>query len=366
MKKVAINAWFADQPATGSGQYTVRLLDALRAIAPDWEFRSISPRRDSRRSPLLGDDVYKVWFEQSEFPRLARRLHADVAHVPYWGGPLRCACPVVVTIHDLIPLLLPEYRGNWRVRAYIRLVSASARRAAVVLTDSEASRRDILQHLRLPDERVRTVYLAADEAYHPQPPEAVEAVRHGLNLPPRYALYFGGFDVRKNLSAAMSAFALASSNAPDLSLVVAGRLPERDTPFAPDPRRLAEEAGVANQAVFTGWVDEADKPALYSGAEAMLFPSRYEGFGLPPLEAMACGTPVIGSRAASLPEIVGDGGLLYEPDDAAGMGEGLAALLSNPSMRAARAEKALAQAGKFSWARVADETLRAYESAMGR
>lgn len=364
--KVAINAWFADQPATGSGQYTVRLLGALRAHAPDSEFVVVHPAHGSLARTLLGGNLHKVAFEQATFPHIAKRMRANVAHVPYWGGPMRCNCPVVVTIHDLIPLLLPEYRGGVRVQAYMRLVSASARRAAVVLTDSDASRRDILQHLRLPEEKVRTVYLAADEAYRPQPPGVVESLRWRLSLPRRYVLYFGGFDVRKNLRAVVQAFARAGSSAPDVSLFIAGRLPERDTAFTPDPRRLADEAGIAGRTVFTGWTDESDKPALYSGAEAVLFPSRYEGFGLPLLEAMACGTPVIVSRAASLPEIVGAGGLLYDPDDASGMGEGLAALLTNPSMRAALAEKALAQSRTFSWQRAAEATFRAYEYAIGR
>ncbi len=363
--KVAINAWFAGQPATGSGQYTMRLLPALRACAPDWEFVPVPPSRGPL-ARLLGENLFKVGFEQREFPRAARKLRADVAHVPYWGGPMRCAVPVVVTIHDLIPLVLPEYRGDWRVRMYMRLVAASAHRAAVVLTDSEASRRDILEHLRLNPDRVRTVYLAADEAYRPQPPDAVEAVRQRLGLPTRYVLYFGGFDVRKNLRAVFAAFACVAPRVPDVSLVVAGRLPQRDTPFTPDPRRLAREAGVADRTVFANWVDEADKPALYAGAEAFLFPSRYEGFGLPPLEAMACGTPVIASRAASLAEIVGDGGLLYDPDDADGMADGLLAVLTDAATRAALAEKARAQARTFSWARTAEETLRAYEFAMGR
>ncbi len=363
--RLAINAWFADQPATGSGQYTMRLLPALRACAPDWEFVPVPP--SSRPlARLLGENLYKVWFEQREFPHAVERRRADVAHVPYWGGPMRCAAPVVVTIHDLIPLVLPEYRGDWRVQMYMRLVAASARRAAVVLTDSEASRRDILERLRLDPDRVRTVYLAADAAYRPQPPDAVEAVRQRLGLPPRYVLYFGGFDARKNLRAVFAAFARVAARMPDVSLVVAGRLPRRDTPFTPDPRRLAREAGVADRTLFADWVDEADKPALYAGAEALLFPSRYEGFGLPPLEAMACGTPVIASRVASLPEIVGEGGLLCDPDDAAGMADGLLALLTDAATRAALAERALAQARKFSWARTAEETLRAYEVAIGR
>lgn len=363
--RIAINTWFADQPATGSGQYTMRLLPALRACAPGWEFMPVPPSRGALARPL-GENLYKVWFEQWEFPRAAQRLRADVAHVPYWGGPMRCAAPVVVTIHDLIPLVLPEYRGDARVRMYMRLVAASARRAAVVLTDSEASRRDILAYLGLHPTCVRTVYLAADEAYRPQPPDAVDAVRRRLGLPPRYVLYFGGFDVRKNLRAAFAAFARAAARVSDVALVVAGRLPQQDTPFTPDPRRLAREAGVSDRTIFANWVDEADKPALYAGADAFLFPSRYEGFGLPPLEAMACGTPVIGSGAASLREIIGDGGLLYDPDDMAGMADGLEFVLTDATAHAALAEKALSQARQFSWARTAQETLRAYEIALGR
>lgn len=362
--RVVINAWFSEQTATGSGQYTRRLLDNLRAIAPAVQFLAQQPDRDTFAYRLLGENLYKVWFEQVALPRLARQAGADVVHVPYWGGPMRCPCPVVTTVHDLIPLLLSEYRGDWRVRAYLRLVSATIKRASLVLTDSEASRRDIVQYLALPPEKVGVVYLAAGEEYAPQPPEAVDALRQRLALPPRYLLYFGGFDQRKNMPAVMAAFAGVAAQEPDAMLVVAGRLPGKKSEFAPDPRRLAEEAGVRGRTHFTGWVDEVDKPALYSGAEAMLFPSRYEGFGLPPLEAMACGTPVVASNAASLPEIVGDGGLLHAPDDVGGMTESLLALWRRPEFRLEIAAKARTQAGRFSWKRAAEETLGAYRRAI--
>jgi len=358
--RVAINAWFAEQPATGSGQYTRRLLRHLPAVAPESEFLPQRPDSSTFAHRLLGENLYKVWFEQVTFSRLARRAGADVAHVPYWGGPMRGPCPVVTTVHDLIPLLLPEYRGDWRVRAYVRLVSATIRQASVVLTDSEASRCDIVQHLALPPETVRVVYLAAGEEYVPQPPVEVEALRQRLALPPRYLLYFGGFDHRKNLPAVMAAFAGVAAQEPDAVLVVAGQTPKRDSEFAPDPRHLAEEAGVRGRTHFIGWVTEADKPALYSGAEAMVFPSRYEGFGLPPLEAMACGTPVVASSAGSLPEIVGDGGLLHAPDDVGGMTESLLALWRQPEFRRGLAAKARVQAARFSWENTAAETLQAY------
>ncbi len=362
--RVAVNGWFAEQPATGSGQYTRRLLHHLRAIAPGWRFLPQHPDRSAFMARLLGENLYKVWFEQVAFPTQARRVGADVAHVPYWGGPMRCPCPVVTTVHDLIPLLMPQYHGDWRVRAYLRLVSATVRQSHVIVTDSEASRNDIVQHLALPPEKVRVVYLAADEEYVPQAPEAVEEIRRRLNLPARYVLYFGGFDYRKNLPAVMQAFARVAAQESDVRLVVAGRLPERDSEFAPDPRRLAEESGVREWTHFTGWIDEADKPALYSGADAMLFPSRYEGFGLPPLESMACGTPVVASNAGSLPEIVGEGGLLHPPDDLPGMADSLLALWRQQDFRNALGEKALAQAARFSWKRAAQETLQVYQEAL--
>ncbi|HID89280.1 MAG TPA: glycosyltransferase family 1 protein, partial [Anaerolineae bacterium] len=147
-------------------------------------------------------------------------------------------------------------------------------------------------------------------------------------------------------------------------LVVAGRLPERDTPFAPDPRRQARSLGLRSEWVrFIGWVAEEDKPALYRGAVAFLFPSRYEGFGLPPLEALACGTPVVGSDAASLPEVVGDAGVLVDPDDAEGMAGAVIQLAEDPAFHAELRRRALAQAAHFSWERTAHATLEAYRAA---
>jgi glycosyltransferase involved in cell wall biosynthesis len=145
-------------------------------------------------------------------------------------------------------------------------------------------------------------------------------------------------------------------------LVVAGRLPERDTPFAPDPRRLAREQGIDERFVrFTGFVDEGDEPALYRGATSFIFPSRYEGFGLPPLEALACGTPVVGSAVSSIPEIVGDAGVLLPLYDVAGMANALIQLATDADFRAELSRRALIQAAHFSWLRAARETLAAYQ-----
>jgi glycosyltransferase involved in cell wall biosynthesis len=387
--RIAVNAWFWDSPTTGSGQYTRRLAEHLAAVAPDLEIVLVAPggRRFQVSSfkfqvsgypqpeawnlkPETGSvtNLTKVWFEQIAFPRACAHLGADVAHVPYWAPPIRPTVPTVVTIHDLIPLLLREYRGGPLVRLYTALVGTAARSAALVLTDSEASRRDIVAHLAVPSERVRVVYLAADERYTPEPFPLPGGSRRGVHdLPERYVLYLGGFDVRKNVVTALRTYRRAGPAIGEgCPLVIAGRLPEQDTPFAPDPRRLAREQGIDERFVrFIGFVDEADKPALYRGAVALIFPSRYEGFGLPPLEALACGTPVVGSDATSIPEVVGDAGVLLPPDDAEGMAGALIRLATDDGFRAELSRRALAQAARFSWERTARETLVAYRDVVG-
>jgi glycosyltransferase involved in cell wall biosynthesis len=291
-----------------------------------------------------------------------------VIHVPYWASPLFPPAPTVVTVHDLIPLLLPAYGGGVVGRLYTRLVALSARRAARVLTDSQASRQDIVRYLKLDPGRVQTVYLAAHDRYQPlSDPQELTRVGHKYDLSPRYLLYLGGFDVRKNVINILRAWArLAhSSTSPpsEARLVVAGQLPSQDSTFAPDPRRAARELGVAEQVQFTGWVDEEDKPALYSGAVAFLFPSHYEGFGLPPLEAMSCGTPAIVSGRGSLPEVVGEAGLCVDPDDVDALAWAVRQILEDAALRERLSQAALTQAASFCWGRTAQETLAAYLAA---
>jgi glycosyltransferase involved in cell wall biosynthesis len=234
-----------------------------------------------------------------------------------------------------------------------------------VITDSEASRQDIIAHLGLPAERVRVIYLAADARYTPTPvPEDIQ-IRARYSLPDRYVLYLGGFDVRKNVTTVLSTYRrVGPVIGKEYPLVIAGRLPERDTPFTPDPRRLAREQDIDESFVhFTGFVDEEDKPALYRGAVAFIFPSRYEGFGLPPLEALACGTPVVGSDVSSIPEVVGDAGVLLPPDDAEGMAGALIQLVTDDRFHAELGRRAPAQATRFSWKRAARKVLAAYRDA---
>ncbi len=356
--KLAINASFLHRPDTGSGQYLIHLIDELRKPEHGIDVQLIQSPSDS--------NVEKLKFEQISFPSAARAAHADLAHVPYFGSALFPRVPTVVTIHDLIPMVLPLYRGSLKVRAYTRLVSLAARRARAVIADSEASKRDIVRLLGLDEARVYVIYLAADERYRPiSNAVTLNAVREKYQLPEAFVLYLGGFDQRKNLPNLVRAFAkVAQGLGPDYSLVLAGRPPEKESTLFPDVRPLIKELQLTEHVRLIGDVAEEDKPALYTLAGCFAWPSYYEGFGLPVLEAIACGTPVVAGDAGSLPEIVGNAGFLVNPDEVNRMAGAMIASLIDEPLRAEMRAKGLAQAAKFSWAKCARETVQVYRKAI--
>lgn len=380
--KIAINAWFWDKPFVGSGQYLKYLVPALLEVDQELEIVLVSPkpfdpevdRSDERLTfqqaptPLRNQasNLAKVWFEQISFPRVCRRLGVDLAHVPYFGSSLSPGIPTVVTIHDLIPMILPAYRGDIRVRLYTSLVAAAALQAKLILADSQASKQDILQKLQTPAEQVRVIYLAP--APHYQPAEnwdQIEAIKKKYNLPENFVLYLGGYDVRKNIRALLHAFTWVSATLHDAyPLVLAGQLPKAETPLFPDPLRIARELGIEQYVVTPGWIAEEDKPLLYSAATVFVYPSLYEGFGLPVLEAMACGTPVVTSDAASIPELAGPAAFQINPTDTKHIAAPIIRLCTEESSNDELVERGFDQVEKFSWTKTATETLQAYRDAL--
>jgi glycosyltransferase involved in cell wall biosynthesis len=254
------------------------------------------------------------------------------------------------------------------MRAYLRIVSRAARRARIVLTDSEHARGDIERRLRIPPSRLRVVPLAVSDRFRPanDRSEAVEVEntmrRHQLTRP--FVLNVGGFDRRKRLPVVLRGFAAALSQLADAyDLVIAGAPHTGNTDLYPPLEPLIAELGLAERVRLVGFVSEDDKRDLYRAANAFVFASEYEGFGLTPLEALACGAPVICSQRSSLPEVVGDAGLLIEPE-AQPLEEALVTLLNSPSLRQELADRAVKQAAKFSWARTARMTIEAYSEAL--
>jgi len=371
--RIAINAWFLNQPNTGSGQYLRNLLRAIPSVASDitvllvapashlgFEVRDLQVETWPLTSRMWQSNLGKVWFEQTAFPRICRQWGAELAHVPYWGSPRRPSVPTIVTVHDLIPIVLDDYRGGPLVRAYTRLVAQSARQATAIITDSQASKQDIKQHLNVPDERVHCIYLAADQQFNPTPSPDDRAVLEKYRLPERYVLYLAGHDVRKNVRSLVEAFAIVAHSDDEAALVIGGRLPQRDDPLFFDPRPLVESLDIQDRVHMLGWVDELHKPALYRGASCAVFASLYEGFGLPVLEALGCGTPLITSNTSSLPELVGDAGFAIEPTDVNELAGAILACLTDDALVAELRQRAPLQAARFSWTKTARETMHIF------
>lgn len=378
---IALNGWFWDQPHTGSGQYLRHLVRALAALERGLRLSLVVPDRVTRLEGLPPDvDVLtmhvggghlgKVWFEQRAYPAAVRRLDADVAHVPYWGPPLRSPAPLVCTVLDVIPRVIPQYRRGLRNRLYTSLVTAAARGAAHIITISAAGQADIARVLRIPAARIAVTPLAVDRRFHPNldraEDDAVRA-RYGLDDLDDFVLYLGAFNAHKNVRLLLAAYTyVAGAYGEAVPLVLAGHTPDRwGTRAFPDLPRACQELGLTDEFVrWIGPVDEADKPALYRMATVFAFPSRYEGFGFGPLEAMASGTPVVACDVSSIPDVVGDAAYLVAPDDSKAMGAALLSLLNQPNFAATMRNKGLARARDFSWRKTAQGTLAVYEKAL--
>ncbi|MCU0494239.1 MAG: glycosyltransferase family 4 protein [Chloroflexaceae bacterium] len=308
--------------------------------------------------------------EHVRLPLLARQLRLDLLHSPYYVKPYAgLPCPSVVTIYDLIGWKFPKTLSPRGRLLYRVTMSLAVRRSDSIITISQSARDDLAFVYRLPQERIAVTPLAADGRFRPQPPERVAALRAAHQLPPRYVLYLGANKPHKNLERLLRAWERvvgASSESKlqtgDCKLIIAGH----EDPRYPQARHMVTERGLSASVRFLPNVAEADLPALYSGAEIFVFPSYYEGFGLPPLEAMACGTPVLCAYGSSLPEVVGNAALTVDPYSAIDMAEGLRRLLHNHVLRQQLRESGLQRARQFTWRRTALATLPVYEGLVKR
>jgi glycosyltransferase involved in cell wall biosynthesis len=376
---IAFNGWFWNQPSVGSGQYIRHLLAALQQLDPDLTLTLIVPEHVTTLDHLppdvnvahgktrFGGKLGKVWFEQRGYPDMVRSVGADIAHVPYWGAPLSSPARLVTSVLDIIPLKMPVYRGGIGNLLYTSLVSASAKGSAHVLTLSEASKRDIVDELEISGDKITVTHLAVPDHYDPKiGSENDETVREKYDLPDEYVLVVGGFDVRKNVNTLLLAWTYAGpSLGEQMPLVLAGRYPRQaGTPRFPDLKTYAKELDIERFLMWIGEFDEEDRPALYRMATAVVVPSKYEGFGLPVLEAMACGTPVVASDASSLPEVAGDAAYLVDPDDARAMGAAILAVCVQDDLNQHLANAGRGQATQFSWRKTAQQTLDVYRQVM--
>jgi glycosyltransferase involved in cell wall biosynthesis len=371
---VGVNALFLHHPHSGTGRYLAHLIREMpEEVAMDpIAARALPPRAPTRDGVVpLGTPLdrfpafAKVWFEQVAAPRAARARGAAVFHVPHFAPPLRAPLPTVVTVHDLVPVLRPEYRRTLAQRLYTGLVCRGLRAAARIVTDSEASARDLERALRVDRRRVRVVPLGVDERFRPPrvgEAERAAAARARLGVEGPYLHYLGGLDRRKNVDRLVGAFA---------RLKRARRLPHRlvivgvasGGPLFYDPRPDVERLGLADSIRLLDRVSDADAIALHWGSDAFVFPSSYEGFGLPPLEALACGAPVVCSEASSLPEVVGSAAVLVDAADEAALAAAIGRVLGDRELRRDLAERGPRRAARFTWAETARMTADIYREA---
>jgi glycosyltransferase involved in cell wall biosynthesis len=373
---ICIDARWIKEKIAGIGRYTVYLLKYLAELDTHNSYLVLFHEEGVRdkvcadlglcrlprwRILTLPYDVFSIR-GQIAFPRLLRREGVDVFHSTNFMAPLgRYGGKTVITVHDLIPLKFPEYAPRSKKSRLFPLYAWLMRRLAssvdLIIADSENSRSDILQLLHPAPDRVSIVHLGVDPKYRPLPPEVKSEVRKRMGIQDRLALFAGRADPYKNLISLVKAMEIVNARGTvHCTVVVAG---EKD-PRYPEVEEYVAARGMKNDVLFAGSLDEDALIPLYNAADVLVHPSLYEGFGLPPLEAMACGTPIVSSNRSSLPEVVGDAGILVEPTDVRAIADAMERVLTDGVLRERMAARGLERAKLFPWRKTAEETLRLY------
>ncbi|MBI3601177.1 MAG: glycosyltransferase family 4 protein [Nitrospinae bacterium] len=357
---------------TGIGRYLMNFLRYATAAHKEYRFILYGNQftRLDYQSPNLTLKIIleraTVTYDQILLPAYLKNDRVDIFLSPYVKAPVFSPCPYITTIHDLLFLVTPEYTG-WRYKPYNEVFKIFGRtvskRAAAIIADSESSKRDIIKIFGVPEGKIHVVPLGISEEYKPVSDRGlIENTKKDYGITGRYILYVGNFKPHKNIGRLIEAFADTTQalglELQDIKLVLGGK---RDR-FVSSLKELAEKLGIRDRIIFTDFIKDEDLPALYSGAEIFIYPSLYEGFGLPVLEAMACGTPVISSNTSSLPEVVGDSGILIDAKEPKNIAAAIIALLENDRQREILRGKGLARAKEFTVEKYSSKILSLIET----
>ncbi len=372
--RIAIDASSVPARPAGAGVYAIELARAM--IERDrhdgyalfarghWLDNEIAAHRNWRIERVhAASRAARLTWEQVQLPRALRRLAVDVLHSTHHTLPLAPASfRRVVTIHDVTFFRIPERYPPAR-RLYMQtLTRLAARVADAIIVPSNTVRDDVIKALHAPPEKIATVYEAAASRFKPVAPDAASAVAREYGVDGPYVLSVGSLEPGKNRSRLIRAVGMMRDAGSPCRLVIVGQKAwHYEAEFA-----LVERLSLGDRISYLGYVAEDDLPALYGGATAFAFPSLYEGFGLPVIEAMACGTPVLTSNLSATEEVAGGAAVLVDPLSIEEIRHGLASLLNEPSLREELTAKGLARAAEFSWRRAADETHAVYERAVQR
>jgi glycosyltransferase involved in cell wall biosynthesis len=303
----------------------------------------------------------RIFWEQFIQPLALIDQKIDLLHAMAFVAPLLAPCPTVVTIYDLSFIHFPELFRSWNRLYLSRLTAISARQAQRIIAISDSTKRDVVSCFGVPAHRVDVVHCGVDETFRPLPRQEVEAFRARHGLPEQFILFLGTLEPRKNIETLIRAYAQLRARCQGMKatvprLVIGGAKGW----YYERIFKAVEELDLTRYVIFPGYITQEELPWWYNAATFFVYPSSYEGFGLPVLEAMASGTPVITTNASSLPEVVGQAGLLLEPMDADGLAESMYRLLWDATLREELSQNGLARASRFSWERTARETVAVY------
>jgi len=358
---------------TGIGHYTDALAEWLARAHPNYQYQLLSPLdfefaagngkpANLSKQFLPTRSIFRKWWLIG-LPAILTISRVDVFHGTNYCIPIIAPCPSVVTIHDMSLLAQSQTHEAANVTRGKRRMPIMARRASMIIAPSEWTKKEIISYLGTRPDKIRVIYEAARNNMKPVTPGQGQLVLEKYQVRQPYLLYVGTIEPRKNLLTLIRAYdELMRTTTHRPQLVLCGGRGWLDS----DVFNLVKELHLQDQVRFTGYVDDADLPALYSSAEVFIYPSIYEGFGLPPLEAMACGAPVISSNATSLPEVVCEAGLMHDPGDFRALTKCIVQLFDDAAMHEYFRHAGMKQAARFSWERAARETQAVYNEVLKR
>lgn len=354
---------------TGIGTYTHELLKNILKLDKKNQYLFFWPGEGYDQFQSHANiDVHLVGTKNKTFwtydyiPHLVKKSSAQLFHIPQngLGLPKEKFCRYVVTVHDLIPFILPETVGYSYRERFIEEMPSIVENADAIITVSEYSKKDIIEYFGIPENKVVVTHLAADEIYHPiNHVEAKQFIKTSYGIDQEFILYLGGFSARKNVLGLIQAYAQSIKSLNNTyALVIVGAPKDSHGEIISTIERL----GLTDRVIFTGFAPYSHLPYFYNAASLFIYPSLYEGFGLPPLEAMACGCPTITSNITSIPEVVDDAAILINPYDVGELSQSIIHVLEDKKLSMDLIIKGLKRASQFSWENTAKNTLKVYES----